>query len=180
MEANDSHEGVDIHGHGHGDGHGHEHGHGEKFHSQSEVQQPKPEGELNEFEVFNSNIDIKTLPIFTRMQLAQYDGELKPEIYVGIRGYIYDVTNNSKSYGPGKSYHKLVGKDVSRLLGLNKLQLKPGSDQGDSYDPFLKDNTWYTGDLSEKQNQIVDKWILFFKKRYRIVGIIVDHNVDRK
>lgn len=173
LEAHDSHGGGHAHGHGSGSDHD---GHGSEGQSQTRVKTEAPE--LNEFEVYNSNIDIKTLPIYTRMQLAQYNGEYKREIYVGIRGYIYDVTSNSKSYGPGKSYHKLVGKDVSRLLGLNRLQLKPGDDKGD--DPFLKDNTWYTGDLNDKQNEIVDKWILFFKKRYRIVGIIVDHNPEHK
>lgn len=122
----------------------------------------------NEFEEYNSHVDIRTLPILTRPQLSLYNGVDKPQIYVAIRGYIYDVTSNDKNYGPGKSYHKLVGKDVSRLLGLNRLQLKPEeSGKGE--------NTWYTGDFSDKQNQIVDKWVLFFRKRYHIVGVVVDH-----
>lgn len=128
-------------------------------------------GTPNEFEIYNSQVDVSTLPIFTRPQLSRYNGIDAHEIYVAIRGYIYDVTGNDKNYGPGKSYHKLVGKDVSRLLGLNRLQLKPedaGSDRG-------AECTWYTGDFNEKQNQIVDKWVLFFKKRYRIVGVVVDH-----
>lgn len=91
---------------------------------------------------------------------------------MAIRGYIYDVTSNEKNYGPGKAYHLLVGKDVSRLLGMNKLKLEeenpltaaPGST-----------DTWSTGDLTEKQNNTVDKWVVFFRKRYRIVGVVVDH-----
>lgn len=119
-------------------------------------------------EIFKNNekLNIKDLPIFTRSQLAQYNGTDKPELYVGIRGYIYDVTSNSNSYGPGKAYHKLVGKDVSRLLGLNKLKLLEDSDE----------YTWYTDDLDEKQQGIIDDWVKFFKMRYNIVGVIVDHN----
>lgn len=128
--------------------------------------------ELNEFQIYNSQVSIETLPFFTRLQLATYNGIDRPYLYVGIRGYIYDVTSNEKNYGPGKSYNKLVGKDVSRLLALNKLQLKPElaelSDKGN-------DNTWFTGDLTEKQNQVVEKWVTFFQKRYRIVGVIVHH-----
>lgn len=129
----------------------------------------------NEFEKYNDAININTLPIFTRSQLSLYNGVDKSELYVAIRGYIYDVTNNLKNYGPGRPYHKLTGKDVSRLLGLNQMQLKkPTSD-----DPYMvsRNNTWYTDDLTEKQNLIVDKWILFFRKRYRAVGLIVDHEV---
>lgn len=127
----------------------------------------------NEFEVFNNNINIKLLPIYTRSQLSLYNGIENPEVYVAIRGYIYDVTNNISNYGPGRPYHKLVGRDVSRLLGLNQLQLKP---TGEPY-TSEKNSTWYTDDFTEKENLIVDKWVLFFRKRYRIVGIIVGHVV---
>lgn len=123
-----------------------------------------------EFEIHNNKIDINTLPIFTRSQLAIYNGVDNPNLYVAIRGYIYDVSANTKSYGPGKGYHKLVGKDVSRLLGLNRLQLKEEPDNCS-----LQRTTWYTQDFDDKQNLIVDKWVIFFKKRYNIIGIVVDH-----
>lgn len=129
--------------------------------------------EENEFQIHNKSVSIETLPIYTRLQLATYNGIDKRKLYVGIRGFIYDVSDNAKSYGPGKAYHKLVGKDLSRLLALNRLQLKPEElekdDKGGS-------STWFTGDLTEKQNADLDKWVLFFKKRYRIVGVIVDHH----
>ncbi|KAG2734785.1 hypothetical protein G9P44_002791 [Scheffersomyces stipitis] len=132
-----------------------------------------------EFELFNDKVDIEALPIFTRSQLAEYNGTDKPEIYVAIRGYIYDVSNNSKSYGPGKSYHKLVGKDVTRLLAFNRLVMKPGanSNEESSGKGGLEDTTWYSEDLNDKQNEVVDKWILFFRKRYPIVGVVVDHEL---
>ncbi|KAK6464010.1 cytochrome b5-like heme/steroid binding domain-containing protein [Scheffersomyces coipomensis] len=140
-------------------------------------EEPTTVVEPNEFEKYNDNIDINSIPIYTRSQLSLYNGQDKSQLYVGIRGYIYDVTENSKSYGPGKSYHKLVGKDVSRLLGLNRL-IPTGADNIDnqsSNNHNLQDTTWYTGDFNEKENEIVDKWIIFFRKRYRIVGVVVDH-----
>lgn len=111
--------------------------------------------------------------MYTRLQLARFNGVDKSQLYVGIRGYIYDVSDNTKSYGPGKAYHKLVGKDLSRLLALNRLQLK--LDEPDKDDKDVT-NTWYTGDLTEKQISVLEKWVLFFKKRYRIVGVIVEHH----
>ncbi|KAK6454571.1 cytochrome b5-like heme/steroid binding domain-containing protein [Scheffersomyces xylosifermentans] len=129
-----------------------------------------------EFEIYNDKVDINSLPIFTRSQLTFYNGTERPELYVAIRGYIYDVTNNAKSYGPGKAYYKLVGKDVTRLLGFNKLQMKPADESGNT--TTLEDTTWYSDDFTDKQNAIVDKWVIFFRKRYPIVGIVVDHEVS--
>lgn len=125
-----------------------------------------------EFEIYNSQVSILTLPIFTRAQLAQYNGSTRSQYYVAIRGYIYDVSSNEKNYGPGKSYHRLVGKDVSRLLGMNKLKLEEENPLTAA--PGTID-TWSTEDLTEKQNNTVDKWVEFFRKRYRIVGVVVDH-----
>lgn len=116
-----------------------------------------------EFEIYNDNIDINKLPVFTLAQLAQYNGIDNPEIYVAIQGIIYDVTSNAKAYGPGKSYSRLVGKDLLRLLGLNSLKQKPDD----------KMPTWFIEDLNERQLGIIEKWIVFFRKRYRVVGIIV-------
>lgn len=125
-----------------------------------------------EFEIYNSQVSILTLPTFTRLQLAQYNGRTKNQLYVAIRGYVYDVTSNEKNYGVGKTYHLLVGKDVSRLLGINKLKLQ---EDNSSLSSSTMANTWYTGDLTEKQNEKVDKWAEFFRKRYRIVGVVIDH-----
>lgn len=137
----------------------------------SEEQQQQKEPELNEFQKYNNAVDQTKLPLFSRAQLQRYNGVDRPEIYVAIRGIIYDVTHNLKSYRPGKAYNRLVGKDASRQLGTNKLQLGPNEQLAD--DP---ENTWYTGDLTEKQNQTVDKWGEFFRKRYKIVGLVVDQH----
>ncbi|KAK6203179.1 uncharacterized protein RJT21DRAFT_119326 [Scheffersomyces amazonensis] len=148
--------------------------------------------EGTDFETYNDNIDIKSLPILTRSQLSLYNGEDKSQIYVAIRGYAYDVSENTKSYGPGRSYHKLVGKDVSRLLGLNRLTITGsinnsdnsdnnnsngnGNGNGEGSESNLKETTWYTDDFTDKENEIVDRWVLFFRKRYKIVGVVVDHD----
>ncbi|CUM66892.1 uncharacterized protein PRCAT00004577001 [Priceomyces carsonii] len=124
-----------------------------------------------ESEIFNEGINILKLPVFTRYKLSFYNGKDKPEIFVAIRGYVYDVTSNKKSYGPGKSYHRLAGKDSSRLLGLNTLRLELTK-----VDSFPEQRTWYCDDFNDKQNATLDKWVAFFRKRYRIVGIVGDHD----
>lgn len=127
--------------------------------------------ELNEFQIYNSKVSLETLPSCSRAQLSRFNGTDRPEIYVAIRGYIYDVTDNKDKYGVGKSYRRLCGKDVSRLLGLNMLSL-PAEETGDKPD---WEKTWDTSGLTDEQQEIVDKWVLFFKARYRIVGVVVDH-----
>lgn len=131
--------------------------------------------EPNSFQIYNSKVSINTLPSCSRAQLARFNGVDNPKIYVAIRGYIYDVTDNPDKYGVGKSYHKLVGKDVSRLLGLNVLALHPEQARDD---PGLE-STWDTSGLSEKQQETVDKWVLFFQARYKIVGVVIDHIQNR-
>lgn len=115
---------------------------------------------------YNDSVKDEDLEVFTRSQLSLYDGVSKPLAYVGIRGYIFDVTPNLASYGPGKSYNIFVGKDATRLLGTNKLRY------GDGVDEL---NTWSTHGFTEKQQEAVDKWMDFFKKRYKIIGLVVSH-----
>ncbi|KAG5421557.1 hypothetical protein I9W82_000648 [Candida metapsilosis] len=112
----------------------------------------------------NESLDLNSLPSMSREELSKFNGTEDPKLYVAIRGYVYDVTENGKSYGPGKAYNKLVGKDVGRLLGLNKLQLK----EEDGRIP----DSWDLSDLTEKQLKIVDDWIVFFKMRYPIIARI--------
>lgn len=95
----------------------------------------------------------------------------KPQMYVALRGYIYDVSSNPDRYSVGKSYHKLVGKDISRLLGLNKLSLLAEETDGSPEWEL----TWDTTGLTDEQQAIVDKWVVYFQARYKIVGAVLDH-----
>ncbi|KAI5969389.1 hypothetical protein CANMA_001456 [Candida margitis] len=112
----------------------------------------------------NERINVDSLPCLSREQLSKFNGTDDTKLYVAIKGYVYDVTANSKSYGPGKAYNKLVGKDVGRLLGLNKLQLKEENGR--------VPDSWDLSDLTEKQLGFIDDWIVFFKMRYPIVAKI--------
>lgn len=57
------------------------------------------------------------LPTFTAEQLYQYNGtDSKLPIYIGMNGYVYDVTSGTDFYSKGKTYNYLTGRDSSTEL----------------------------------------------------------------
>ena len=59
----------------------------------------------------------------TAEELSEFDGRPLSErpgetaaLLLSINGRIYDVTAGKAHYGPGRSYHKLVGKDATRAF----------------------------------------------------------------
>lgn len=63
----------------------------------------------------NENPDNKTLPEYTRSQLALRNGQDKPQIWVALNGIIYDVTN-SRLWRDGKHYEHWAGQDLTHEL----------------------------------------------------------------
>lgn len=100
----------------------------------------------------------------TRAELAKHDGVQSKDIYIGIKGTVFDVSKNTKSYGVGQGYHNLVGKDASRALG--KMSLDPVDTNPEV--------SWDTSSLNDKEKKVVDDWYTFFSKRYNIVGKVSD------
>lgn len=52
---------------------------------------------------------------YTRAQLALRNGQDKPEVWVALRGIIYDVTN-SRLWRNGKHYEHWAGQDLTDAL----------------------------------------------------------------
>jgi predicted heme/steroid binding protein len=55
------------------------------------------------------------LPVITRAQLALRNGQDKPEIWVALRGLVYDVTS-SRLWRNGKHYEHWAGQDLTDEL----------------------------------------------------------------
>ncbi|KIO29878.1 hypothetical protein M407DRAFT_69844, partial [Tulasnella calospora MUT 4182] len=82
-------------------------------------------------------------------------------IYVSIRGTVFDVTRKRDVYGPPTgSYRVFAGKDASRAFGLSSLKIEDA------------DPDWST--LQEKELKTLEEWWSFFRKRYAVVGRVVD------
>lgn len=55
------------------------------------------------------------LPVYTRSQLAQRNGQDRDEIWIAYKGLIYDVTN-SRMWRNGKHYEHWSGQDLTDEL----------------------------------------------------------------
>lgn len=59
--------------------------------------------------------EVEGLPAYTRSQLALRNGQDKPEVWVALRGVIYDVTL-SRLWRNGKHYEHWAGQDLTDEL----------------------------------------------------------------
>ncbi|MFN8397498.1 MAG: cytochrome b5 domain-containing protein [Bacteroidia bacterium] len=55
------------------------------------------------------------LPVYSRSQLAQRNGQDRDEIWIAYQGLIYDVTN-SRMWRNGKHYEHWAGQDLTDEL----------------------------------------------------------------
>ena len=92
---------------------------------------------------------------FTKEDLAVFDGNQRPEVYVSVKGVVYEVA--PQHYGPGQSYHVFAGKDISRCLALSIVGSGPSN----------KD--WTIG-ITPEQLKTLDGWNDMFKSKYPVVG----------
>lgn len=53
--------------------------------------------------------------IFTKDELAKFNGQNGEKAYVAVNGIVYDVTNNSHWQG-GKHHGNLAGRDLTEAL----------------------------------------------------------------
>ncbi|KAG5365764.1 Membrane-associated progesterone receptor component 1 [Yarrowia sp. B02] len=108
----------------------------------------------------------KDTPI-TLAELSLKDGIKSEQLWVGIKGDVFDVTRNSKAYGPGTNYHVFCGKDASKALGKSSLE-------EEDFAPSGQVISWQelTADLSEKDLKTLEEWYSYFSQRYNIVGKI--------
>ena len=102
----------------------------------------------------------------TLEELSEFDGRELPEssegarapLLLAIRGRIYDVSAGTAFYGPGRSYHKLVGKDATRAFCTGCLE------------PACLISS--TDGLSEAQIKESERWIELYEHhdKYKLVG----------
>ena len=99
-------------------------------------------------------------------ELSEYDGRFltdsseRAPLFLAIHGRIYDVTAGSAFYGPGRKYHKLVGKDATRAFCTGCLEA----------DCLIAN----TAGLTETQLREAARWIELYEHhdKYKLVGAV--------
>ncbi|KCV68832.1 hypothetical protein H696_04250 [Fonticula alba] len=98
---------------------------------------------------------------YTVESLSKFDGVQTPgKIYLGIAGYVFDVSERPGFYGPGGSYSVYAGRDASRALACSTIT--------------VEDCNQKISGLTEKQYDTLRSWLSFFQKRYPNIGKMVD------
>ncbi|XP_049822553.1 membrane-associated progesterone receptor component 2-like [Aethina tumida] len=98
---------------------------------------------------------------FTLYELKKYNGIRRQRILVAVDGQVFDVTKDTKLYGPCGPYESFAGRDASRgFATFNTLNVKR-----DEYDDL--------GDFTFSQMDNVREWGLQFKENYDLVGKLI-------
>ena len=106
-------------------------------------------------------------------ELAEFDGRPLSDrpgetaaLLLSVKGRIYDVTAGAAHYGPGRSYHKLVGKDATRAFCTGCLE-----------PACLIANT---EGLKPEQVREGDRWIEMYEHhdKYKLVGQLREPSPD--
>lgn len=59
--------------------------------------------------ILAANNEGKGTRLFYQEELKEYNGVVRPELYLVILGKVYNVTSGKNHYGPNQAYHVFVG-----------------------------------------------------------------------
>jgi len=108
---------------------------------------------------------------FTPLTLKPYNGLERPEVYLAVRGKVFDVSPGRNFYGPGGPYENFAGRDASRGLA-------HGSFDEDMLTKDLEGPLDTLQDLDAEQVESLNGWEERFDEKYLVVGRLV--SVDEK
>jgi predicted heme/steroid binding protein len=100
---------------------------------------------------------------FSLEDLAQYDGIRRPEVFIAVKGKVYDVSKKIKLYGPGGSYHLMAGHDAS--LSLAHMKRDPSLLDFPPTHPCFET-------LEPKRRKTMQEWADLFAKKYPCKGVV--------
>ena len=92
-------------------------------------------------------------------------------VYVALKGKVFDVSSN-EVYKEGGGYHAFAGRDAS--VALAKMNF------GDELMDPKKTHWTKEGEIDEKQMKILDEWVVFYEKRYKIIARLEDPSFSNK
>lgn len=117
-----------------------------------------------------SDAEIIELRNFTPSELAEFDGRKKRNIYLAVKGKVYDVSPGESFYGPNGPYGNFAGRDASRGLAMDSFD-------EDTLTPIDHPIDKLEG-LEEDERESLENWASFFAGKYRLVGYLVNAEED--
>lgn len=101
---------------------------------------------------------------YTIEELKQFNGENNMPILIALKNQVYHVSchpNGRDFYGPGNGYHAFAGRDASRALATMK---------------FDEIENRRVDDLNGIQRQTLQEWVDCYRRKYRVVGQLVEED----
>lgn len=109
---------------------------------------------------------------YTPRELSKYNGFDHENIFIAVRGKIYNVSKGRKFYGPSGPYSNFAGHDASRGLALNSFELDVLKNWTEPIDKL--------NDLNESEIKALDGWEKMFSEKYTHVGnLIPDPEIEK-
>jgi len=103
---------------------------------------------------------------FTPPDLQPFNGADRPEVYLAVRGRVFDVSSGRNFYGPGGPYQNFAGRDASRGLAC-------GSFDEDMLTKDLQGPLDTLEGLSAEELDALRGWEERFSEKYLVVGKLV-------
>ncbi|KAF4553743.1 Cytochrome b5-like Heme/Steroid-binding domain-containing protein 2 [Elsinoe fawcettii] len=103
---------------------------------------------------------------FTPPTLLPYNGSDRPEVYLAVRGRVFDVSSGRNFYGPGGPYQNFAGRDASRGLAC-------GSFDEDMLTKDLQGPLDDLKGLGPEEMDAMRGWEERFSEKYLVVGNLV-------
>jgi len=98
----------------------------------------------------------------TIKELRKYNGKDDPQICIGIKGEIFNVTRGSNFYGPNGPYNAFAGRDASRAFA-----------NFSTDDEMFKDGDDDLSDLTPSEQSQLNDWYDNLSSKYDKVGNII-------
>lgn len=96
--------------------------------------------------------------------LYKYNGHDHENIFIAIKGKVYDCSGGRQFYGPSGPYSNFAGHDASRGLALNSFDMGVVRNWDQPMDDLK--------DLTPDQREALDSWHEFFEKKYPYLGTL--------
>ncbi|GME74086.1 unnamed protein product [[Candida] boidinii] len=103
--------------------------------------------------------------MFTPRTLYKYNGFDLEQIYIAVKGNVYDVSSARQFYGPSGPYSNFAGHDASRGLALNSFEENVIRGIDDPLDDL--------SDLTKGEKSSLEGWEEMFQGKYPKVGVLV-------